>query len=134
MLNEKKIRLMTKLALYEKNDGKESSKARKWFRADYISREMLVSFICATIAFVLIFFLYAVYNLEPLLTAIYSRDIFSFVRRFLFAYILFLAAFLLITGLVYSYRFNRARRRLRAYYRGLRKLSQMYGDDGSENK
>ena len=36
MLNQNKIVLMTKLASYEENDGKENVKIGKFFRADYI--------------------------------------------------------------------------------------------------
>ncbi len=133
MLNEDKIRLMTQLALYEKKEGKQGEKAEHWFRADYISRQMLGTFLCTTIAFAILFLVYALYHLGDILTRIYTVDIWSVVRSVLAVYLLFLAGMLGITWFVYSYRYRKAQKGLRRYYKILRKLSQEYGED-SENQ
>lgn len=133
MLNEEKIRLMTQLSLYEKKEGKQDEKADHWFRADYISREMLGTFLCTTVAFVILFLVYAVYHLDDILTQIYTMDVMAVVRRVAGVYLLLLAVMLTITWFVYSYRYRNAQRGLRRYYKTLRRLSQEYGEESDNS-
>ena len=37
LLNENKIKMMTKMAIYEKNEGKSMLKTAKYFKGDYIA-------------------------------------------------------------------------------------------------
>mgnify|MGYP006976632648 CR=1 FL=1 len=67
MLNESKIRLMTKLTLSEEHQEKEGGKADSYYKADYIHLKVLTTIICVTVAFLLIFFLVACYHMEDLL-------------------------------------------------------------------
>ena len=41
MLNEERIRLMTKMASYETREGKEHMPIKQYYRRDYISYEMM---------------------------------------------------------------------------------------------
>ena len=41
MVNMRKVRLMTKLAIYEKKEGKEDIKLGKYFRRDYVRLKIL---------------------------------------------------------------------------------------------
>ena len=67
MLNFKKIRLMTKLAVYEKKDGKEDIHLSKYYKTDYVRFQTLKSIITATIGYALILALIAFYRLEYLI-------------------------------------------------------------------
>jgi hypothetical protein len=44
MINENKVRLMTRLALYEKNQLKDDEKAENYFHGDYLSKQFLGHF------------------------------------------------------------------------------------------
>lgn len=44
MLNEKRIRLMTKLARYESGEGKEELRIARYYRSDYIGLAMFRNF------------------------------------------------------------------------------------------
>ncbi len=50
MLNEKKIRLMTRTAIYEKREGKEDLKVNSYCGSDYVRFNMLKTLIGVTIA------------------------------------------------------------------------------------
>ena len=64
MLNEEKVILMTKLASYEETEGKQNEKIVNYFRGDYLTVEVLKSLLYGTIAFVLGFGLYILYDFE----------------------------------------------------------------------
>ena len=46
MLDEQKIKLMTKLAFYEKREGKEDFKISEYYRKDYVSLHVICSILC----------------------------------------------------------------------------------------
>ena len=46
MLNKKKIRTMSKIAVMEKHHGEELQKAREYYRSDYVAVQLLLSYCC----------------------------------------------------------------------------------------
>lgn len=87
MLNESKIRLMTKLTLSEEHQEKESGKADSYYKADYIHLKVLTTIICVTVAFLLIFFLVACYHMEDLLAELFQLDYKKLGLKILGAYV-----------------------------------------------
>ena len=51
MLNKERIRLMTKMASYEVGEGKEYIPIKQYYRRDYLSLQMLKTFVTSSIAF-----------------------------------------------------------------------------------
>ena len=64
MLNEERIKLMTKMASYEANEGKRNVAIGSYFRGDYISLQVIKSIVSATIAFAICFALFVFYDFE----------------------------------------------------------------------
>ena len=58
MLNEERVILMTRMASYEKGQGKQNVKIGNFFRSDYLTIQVLKSIVCFTLAFFLVFGLY----------------------------------------------------------------------------
>ena len=67
MLNEDKIRLMTKAAVFEAGEGKKALAMNKYFRGDYISINLIASWISYTIAFAIGVAAWAFYHMEDLM-------------------------------------------------------------------
>ena len=67
MLDERKVKLMTRLAFYEQTQGKEDFKISAYYRKDYTSLHMLCSFIWVTIGYVLVVGLAVLAGLDSLL-------------------------------------------------------------------
>lgn len=44
MLDEKRVKLMTKLALYEETQGKDDFKVSEYYRKDYVGMHMICTF------------------------------------------------------------------------------------------
>ena len=126
MLNEQRIRLMTQMAAYEENEGKNDISINGYFRGDYISFQLLKSAIYATVGFALAVVMYVLYDLEAFLEDFYKMNLVEFLQGILGKYVLVLAIYLVISYFVYAYRYSRAKRYIKKYQTQLKQLSQMY--------
>lgn len=126
MLNEERIILMTKLASYESGEGKKNAAIGNYFRSDYISVQVVKSLISATIAFVICFALYILYDFETFMSDIYKMDLFVFAKNVLVWYVVVVIGFAVLTYIIYSYRYSKAKKSLKNYNINLKKLSALY--------
>lgn len=129
MLNEERVVLMTKMAAFEEREGKKSLDIGSYFRSDYIGWQVLKSIISATIAFVVVFAMYIFYDFEVFMTDIYKMDLLEFAKNVLFYYLGTVGIYALISYIVYTVRYSRAKKSLRAYYMNLHRLSSMYRNE-----
>jgi hypothetical protein len=125
MLNEERIRLMTRMAAYEEHEGKKDIAISGYFRGDYISFQLLKSAIYATVGFALAVAMYVLYNIETFLEDFYKMDMVEFLKGILSKYCLVLAIYLVISYFVYSYRYHKAKRHVKQYNQLLRTLLQI---------
>ena len=130
MLNEERIKLMTKMAAYEADEGKKNVAIGNYFRGDYIGLQVIKSIISATIAFVIVFGLFDFYDFEVFMSDIYKMDLLGFGRTVITAYLIFVAVYALISYMIYTYRYAKARKSLKMYYNNLKKLAYLYDKEG----
>ncbi|MBO4808462.1 MAG: hypothetical protein J5537_05420 [Lachnospiraceae bacterium] len=128
MVNEERVILMTRMASYEAGEGKKNIKIGDYFRADYLSKQLLKSLIFSTISFVIGLVLYVLYNFDFLLENIYKIDLLALGKKMLTGYIVLVVVYGLITYIVYAFRYRHARKNLKTYYGNLKKLSSMYSE------
>ena len=126
MLNEDRIELMTKMAAYEKRQGRKDLSVNTFFRGDYISFQVLKSALYATIGFMIVVAMYILYDLEKFLTDFYKIDITEFVKSLGMKYAAVLVIYLLISYFVYAFRFGRAKKHMKKYIADLKELEAMY--------
>lgn len=126
MLSQERIKLMTRMAAYEENEGKKYMSIGSYFRSDYMGLQVIKSVICSTLAFLIVVGLYVYYYFETLMQDIYKIDLMKVGKDLLLYYVIFVAVYALITYIVYSYRYSRAKRSLKRYYRHLKQLSAIY--------
>ena len=132
MLNEERIRLMTKMASYEANEGKKNVSIGSYFRGDYIGLQVIKSVISGAIGFFIIFAVYLGYDLETFMTEIYKMDLFLFGKNVVIAYLIFVGVYAIISYAVYTYRYTKAKKSLKLYYNNLKKLSYLYEKEGKK--
>lgn len=132
MLNEERIKLMTKMASYEANEGKRNMSIGSYFRGDYISLQVIKSVVSATIAFAICFALFVFYDFEVFMADIYKMDLLSFGRNVLMIYVVFTAVYALISYLICTHRYSKARKSLKMYYNNLKKLAYLYDKEGKK--
>ncbi|SDA62409.1 hypothetical protein SAMN02910368_01638 [Lachnospiraceae bacterium G11] len=128
MVNEERVILMTRMASYEAGEGKKNIKIGDYFRADYLSKQLLKSLIFSTISFVIGLVLYVLYNFDFLLENVYKIDLLALGKKMLTGYIVLVVVYGLITYIVYAFRYRNARKNLKTYYGNLKKLSSMYSE------
>ena len=129
MVNEERIKLMTRMAAYEKEEHKKNKTIVSFFKSDYISMQMLKSTVYTTIAFGIMFGLYILYDFEVFMKEIYQMDIFEFAKSVIVVYLIFVGVILVITYVVSLYQYNRALQSTKMYYANLKKLSRIYGEE-----
>ncbi|MCI8417834.1 MAG: hypothetical protein HFI33_10160 [Lachnospiraceae bacterium] len=130
MLNEEKIRLMTRAAAYEAHEGKKTIPINHYFRGDYISVNLIWSWVSYTLAFVLCAGIWAFKNMEYLMSNIHKMDLAAFSEQVITLYVAGLAIYLLITYVYYSWRYMKNRKSLAGYYQILKRISGIYDAEG----
>lgn len=126
MLNKSRIKLMTKMSVYEEHEGKRSMSIGTYFRGDYIGKEVIKSIVYATVAYLIIIAVYICYDFEILAQDIYNMDLVQFGAQLLKDYLKLVVGYAIITYIYYAMRYQAARRSLRSYYNNLRRLNAMY--------
>lgn len=126
LLNENKIKMMTKMAIYEKNEGRQMLKNSRYFKGDYVAFGVLRTLIATTFAYIIMVILYALCNLERIVADINSMDYAVVGKQLAVYYILLLVAYTAIGIVVYSYQYNRSRKGLKKYFSRLNKLERFY--------
>ncbi len=127
MLDEKKVKLMTKIAIYEKNEGKDMKIASKSFKVDYVTLNMLYTGITTTIGYVLLVVLYVLSNLENLLVNVSETDFPKLIENVATYYVVVLILFLAAALVFYSNKYDKSFAKVRKNYQNLKNLSKMIG-------
>lgn len=133
MLNNNKIRLMTKLAVYESKKGKEDIRLSKYYKTDYVRYQVLKSIISATFAYLLILVLVFVYKSEYIIKNAVVLDYKTIGTNILGIYIVVIAVYGLGSMVGYSIRYDRSRKKLSKYFRLLNRLNKIYKDETPES-
>lgn len=133
MVNNSKIKLMTKLAVYEKKHTFDF-KLGKYFRSDYIKLNLLKTVLSVTAGYILCLLLVGFYNIEFLIKYAVKLDYKLYGIRILGIYIVLLIVFILSNMVRSNQTFIMSRKRLNRYYKRLKLLSKMYDNGNNENK
>lgn len=132
MVSEEKVKLMTRLALYEQNESK-SIKSGKFFRNDYIGLHMIMTALLATIAYILLVLIVAIYKTDYLMDNITQLDAFGLGKKLVLIYIAFLIIYMLLAYIVYSVKFRVMQDNNKTYAECLKKLCKVYRREQQEN-
>ena len=130
MLNEEKIKLMTSIGMFEKREGKRVFLVNRFFRSDYIGRYMLKSFLGFTFCWALGTALVVLYRAQSLLENLDFNELREFGGSYVTAYGMCLAAYLLLTMIVYWRRYEYAKRGMKVYVAKLKRLEKRYEIQG----
>ena len=127
MLNEEKVILMTKMAAFIDREGKKNDAINSYFKSDYIGFNVLKSLISATIVFGVVVATYVLCNFETVLSNLYNTEnLLAIGRRYLMYYLLLVGVYSLVSYVVYSLRYAKMRKSMKAYYGDLKKLARIY--------
>lgn len=126
MLDERKVKLMTKLAFYEQTQGKEDFKISEYYRKDYAGMHVICSVIWVTIGYACAVGLILMAGLESLMEKMSGGLMVMLALVIVIGYIALLLIYGIVSSHVYNKKHKDARRRVKRYNHGLIKLLKMY--------
>lgn len=132
MLNNDRIRLMTKLALYENEEGKEDIRLSKYYKTDYVRYQTLKTVIYATFGYALILVLIGLYKSEYLIRNAVTLNYATIGINVLGIYIMIITAYGLGAGVYYSVKYDKSRKKLGKYYKLLKQINTIYNEETPE--
>ena len=132
MLDEKKVKLMTRLAFYEETQGKEDFKISAYYRKDYVSLHMLCSFIWVTIGYVCIVALAVLAGLDSLLGNMSMAVIVLIGGMAIVGWLAVVIIYMMITSHIYNEKHKNSRQRVKKYNHDLTRLLKMYVHSDSQ--
>lgn len=127
MLDEEKVILMTKMTAFIDREGKKNDAINTYFKSDYVGFNIIKSVISATIVYCIILATYVLCKFEEVLSDLYNTEnLLSVGRKWLIYYLLLVGVYSLATYVIYSVRYTKMRKSMKAYYGNLKKLARMY--------
>ena len=126
MLNEEKIKIMNKLAMYEQGEGKKYLPVSRYYRSDYIGLALIKNFFLVTIGYCLILAGIAAYFGEYLVDNIHKMDLVAVGRNAVIGYVVVLVVFSVATYIQYSVKYHKSKKSVKEYYQELTQLNKIY--------
>ncbi len=126
MLDVDRVKLMTKLALYEQTQGKEDFKISEYYRKDYAGIHVICSILWVTVGYACLAALLVFAGLEKLMAGMSMGLLFTIIGVAIAGYIVTLIVFGLVTSHIYNKKHQDARYRVKLYNHDLIKLLKMY--------
>lgn len=131
MIDQERVQEMTRLAAYEKREGKTCRQVTHFYRSDFVSRHLLKGFFCGTVAFGMLLLLWGIYHIETLIANLDTMDLIQFGNSILVKYLFFLAVYLLIVDIYANVTYAVGKRGTKYYYRHLKRLERLYNEQDS---
>lgn len=126
MVNEERLRPMVKMAMFDKNDGSECKPMIEYAREDYVALQLLGSFITGSIAFVILFGMWALCDIDRMLGMLSMDKLLDFITKVGIQYVIFLLIYLMATYVVYYQRYSKGRKKVKKYYASLKVINNIY--------
>lgn len=124
MTNKNKIIIMSKLAIYEKNYGKQDKKIIMYYKNDYIYLNNFKTRIFCSFACLILIGLYISHKILFDNIDIYNFDIFKTVKNSILFIIIMLIIYTIIETIQSTKKYNKAKKRHTTYINGLTLLNK----------
>ena len=126
MIDEKRIRLMTKISIYEKKQAEEDLQISGYYRKDYTSLHVWITLIWVTIGYGIAVGLFAICTMEILLEGLTILKMLILMGIAVGLYIVILIAYGVGAAVFYRKKHKHAKENMKKYYRDLSRLQKMY--------
>lgn len=122
MINQDKVKLMTHIAIYEKNEENKDLVLGKYYKEDYIKYNCLKTLVTSTICYWMFVAVYLLLKYQDILKQINEIDYFKAIGLLMAGFVGFALIYQVFAFVVYAIRYYRARPGLIEYNRNLKKL------------
>ena len=124
MVREENVKLMSRIAVYEKHEGRTEIPMHCFYKADYVRLQALRAVVYGTITFALIAVIVVVYRLDDILSNILKYNYKKLAIGILLAYVIWIFAYWLIARIVFARRYEASRSNIIIYNHNLKKLQE----------
>lgn len=126
MLNEERVKLMTRMASYESKEGEEDLKISAYYRKDYVSIHVIWTVIWSTIGYIIAGAIAVMAFWEKLLANMNTKNFVLLAVIAIVAYLIVLIISGMVTNKICKEKHNRARQRVKKFNHDLLVLKKMY--------
>ena len=126
MLDEKKVKLMTRLAFYEQTQGKEDFKVSAYYRKDYASLHTICSIIWVTVGYICAVGLIFLAGMDNFLSSMSFGMMFLMLGILVFVYLFLLILYGVIANHIFNKKHRESRQRVKKYNHDLTRLLKLY--------
>ena len=129
MINEEKVKIMDRLAVYEKQEGRKYLPVSKYYRSDYIGLALFRNFFLASIGYLVILLLVGAYFAEFLAEHLHTLNVTWIGMMIVGGYLVTIGVYSVVTYTLHTIRYGRAQKGAAAYERRLRELEALYEEE-----
>lgn len=130
MLNQRKIRLMSRLAIYEGKEGKEDIKLSKFFKTDFVRYKTIKSIVAVTFGYLTVLVMIMLYYGDFLVKEAVRLDYVLLGRIILAGYAGVVVLYVIVSLIGYNLYYTNSRKKLSKYFKLLRRLRNIYKEEG----
>ena len=136
MVNEQKVRMMTKLAIYESGKGKQELPIAKYYKSDYIKYNVLKTVVTTAVCYWLAVGLYVMVNMQKLIDNLTNMDYMSVLYGLIIGFVVVVLGYGVFARIHYDKKYEAARPNIVIYNHFLKKMEEYYQagvDDAPKN-
>lgn len=126
MLDKKRIRLMARTAIYEKEHAEEDIKISTYYKKDYASLNTWITLIWITVGYGLAAGVFLLCTADSIMEGLTIVKLILLAAIALGFYLVLLIVYGIGAGNFYRKKHGRAKHRVKRYYRELSRLEKMY--------
>lgn len=110
MVNEEKVKIMNRLAMYEHGEGRKYLPVSRYYRSDYIGLALIRNFFLVTIGYILGLAGVAAYFSEYLMDNVNKINLVEVGIYIIVGYLIVLVVYSILTYIQYSVKYFRAKK------------------------
>ncbi len=129
MIDEEKVRLMTRISIFDKHEKNHGIRMSRYFQKDYVKYNCLMTVLSSTVCFVACVAAYVFIEFQKILVAFSDNNYFDIIKKLLLWYVIFVAIFFFFGFIVYNIRFFLVKDKLLRYNEDLNLLSDYLEED-----
>lgn len=126
MIDEKKVKLMTRMASYENNEGRDDLKISAFYRKDYVSYHTVCSILWVTVGYGCLVLLIGVCMFDELLGSLSMEVMVTMAAVAVIGYFAVVILYGVATYVIFNNKHQKARMRIKKYNHDLTRLLKIY--------
>ena len=128
MINNDKVRLMTRIQLFE-NREKEAVKVSHYFQMDYLVMHMIRSLFAYIVLFGMVLLFILCYNWEEVLTQVKPEMLLQSGMWILIGFLALMVPSMIVSYISFWFRYRKGCKKIRNHVADLKELQEFYSDE-----